>query len=153
MAVESQGVVAMKVTIHLLVALILLSFFKASAEMILIKRLVPENVSADEHFAVAVSSKIGKSARFTVTVTPKEGKYPSSTDVRLMLFDGINEIEEMSLNNQVQVKGRPYHYTFDIGTNYLASSQFIFRYSDWTTQIRSEDSANSIYFFLKDFLQ
>ena len=141
----------MKLSRHLVAILLMAVALTASAQLFLIKRLIPKNVSTDEHFVFAVSKSIGSSAQFAVTVTPKEAAHQFATDVRVMLFDGTNEIRWMSLNDQGQEKGKPYHYTFDINTNYLAYSQFVFRYSDWTNHIGNEDDADSIYFFLRDF--
>jgi hypothetical protein len=141
----------MKLSRHLMAILLMSIALAASAQVYFVKRLVPKNASTDEHFAFAVRKKIGSSAQFSVTVTPKDTAYPSSTDVRVMLFDGTNEIVWMSLNEQGQENGKPFHFTFDVNTKYLAYSQFVFRYSDWTNHIGSEDHADSVYFFLRDF--
>jgi hypothetical protein len=143
---------AMKLSRHLIVILLVAAALTASAQLFLVKRLVPKNVpSSDERFTFTISSsKIGSSVHFSITVAPKKAIYPLSTDVRVMLFDGTGEISQFSLDDQGQEKGKPYHYTFDVGTNYLAYSQFIFRYSDWTNHI-SGDDADSIFFFLRDF--
>jgi len=141
----------MKLSRNMMMILLMIVALAASAQVFLVKRLVPKNVSTDEHFVFAVSKEIGSSAQFAVTVTPKEAGHPFSTDVRVMLFDGTNEMWWMSLNDQGQEKGKPYHFTFDINTKYLAYSQFVFRYSDWTNHISSEDHADSIFFFLRDF--
>jgi hypothetical protein len=143
---------SMKLSRHLMVILLMAVALTASAQLFLVKRLVPKNVSTDDHFVFnIISSKIGSSAHFSITVTPKKAVHLLSTDVRVMVFDGTGEISQMSLNDQGQEKGKPYHYTFDIGASYLAYSQFIFRYSDWTNHISSEDDADSIYFLLRDF--
>ena len=136
---------------YLTVVFLLIIALAASAQIFRIERLVPKSVSKNESFIFAVSKTIGGSAQFAVTVTSRRPAHPFATDVGVMLFDGTNEIQWMSLDNQEQEKDKPCHYNFDVNTKYLAYSQFVFRYSNWTNHISRDETADSIFFFLRDF--
>jgi hypothetical protein len=145
---------AMKLRPHWIVASLTAIALTASARDLSMKVLLPEDISSDEHFAFIISnSMMADTARFSVTVTPKKSFQLLATDAVVWWLDHTSRVSVISLNDQSEEKGKIYHYTFEIPTNDLALSQFVFRYSDRTNHLGSNDPANDISFCPKFFAE
>jgi hypothetical protein len=142
----------MKLSRHLMVLWLIVFALTASAQVVLVGRLFPKNVSSNGLFAFDINAiNLSSTIKFSVTVIPKNATNILSSDACLILVDDTHESDRMSLDDEPQENGKPYHYTFEIASNQLSCSQFIFRFSDWTNHIGSDDDADSVYFFLRDF--
>ena len=132
--------------------LLALAELTASARLITSTRLDPKTVTAQKRFAFKIDATMEtNSIRFSVTVAPNEAAPSSSLDARLMLFDGEGEILCQALE-VLQRKNQVVHYEFEVATNYLAQSQFVFRDMGGGS-VPTNRVSDSFWFFLKDFVR
>ena len=115
-------------------------------------RLDRHNIANKDPFAFTIHARHKTSSiTFYVTVT-RGGSTPASpSEVCAMLFDGEDEIKVMHLS-PLRSTERTESYEFEIATNLLSHSQFVFRELRYTNDVGSK-IGDSFWFFLRDFTE
>ena len=135
---------------HFVIACLGAAALTANAQVSLITQLHPGTNSTDRHFSVSVRSRQTEDgAYFSVTVTPQTSE-KLFCRARVMMFDGQGMIRLMSFEEDHEHFEQDHHYEFEVASNLLVSSQFIFRYSSDEGFLK-EEGGDAIWFFLKDF--
>src|ERR1041385_4207335 len=132
----------------LLGAVILFAGLALKAQLVSSTRLTPGNVSIEKRFLFLIgSTRTNDTVRFSVTVAPNANRTSSPGEAHLMLSDGEGKITRKPLES-MHGTNEPYRYQFEVSTNSVTYSQFVFR----DIKPKGETAGtNSFWFFLKDF--
>ena len=135
----------------LIVTVVLLAALTAPAPVTTSTRLDQKSILIQKRFAFKVdATKMGNTVQFSVTIHPNEAAPSETLDAQLMLFNGEDEIRCEKLE-PLERKHRSASYEFEVASNYVAQSQFVFRDLGKSAGGKM-DAADSFWFFLKDFI-